>query len=117
MIDFIAAMFWSPDPHPDPYTWATVLLAHAAVGAVLAAVASLLIRRPVLTVSLAYALIWEGGQLALAGAGLADSLLDWVAVTLGAWAAMAAWRGRGRRVVALLAAAVAVMWAGVRRRK
>ena len=75
MIDFLAAMFWSPEAQADPYTWGTVLLAHAAVGAVLAAMASLLTRRPVLLVSLVYALAWEGGQLALAGAGLADSLL------------------------------------------
>ena len=37
MIDLLHAMFWGPDSHSDPYTWATVLLAHAAVGAVQAA--------------------------------------------------------------------------------
>ena len=117
MIGLIAEMFWSLEAQPDAYVWAVVLLAHAAVGAVLVALASLLTRRPVLAVSLAYGLIWEGGQLALAGAGLADSVLDWAAVTLGAWAGVAAWRGKGNRLAALLAAAAAVIWVGVRRRK
>lgn len=117
MMDLIRDMFWAPEAKADPHYWAAVLLAHAAVGAALVAVASYLTRRPVLAVSLAYGLLWEGGQLLLASAGFADSVLDWVAVTLGALAGWWAWQRRRGRVAASLAALLAIMWAGVRGRR
>lgn len=116
----IADMFWAPEAQPDAYAWAAVLLAHVAIGAVLVALATclpLLRRRPVLAVTLVYGLIWEGGQWLLAGAGLADGVLDWAAVTLGALAGRAAWDRQGRRMAAALAVIAAVLWAGVRRRR
>lgn len=120
MVGLISAMFWAPEAQPDSYTWAAVLLAHAALGAALVAGAACLPplrRRPVLAVALAYGMIWEGGQWLLAGGGLADGVVDWVAVTLGAVAGRAAWDRRGRRMGAALAVLAAVMWAGVRRRR
>lgn len=117
MLDLIREMFWSPEDHRDAYEWATVLLAHAAVGAVLAAIVSMITRRPALIVSLAYGLLWEGGQLLFAGADPVDCVLDWLAVSIGAWAAIAAWRGDGRRLVVTLATGVAILWTGVRKRK
>ena len=89
-------------------------------GAVLVAITaclSLLRQRPVLAVSLGYGLLWESGQLLLASPDLADSVLDWTAVTLGAIAARAAWQRHGRRLAATLAALAAVLWAGVTKRR
>lgn len=123
LIDLITEMFWAPEAHADAYAWAAVLLAHATIGAMLVAMAArgslLWPRNPVLAVAVAYGLLWEGGQLLLAGADLTDSVLDWVAVVLGAAAAMAAWRGKGRRVAALIASGMAIIWAGIfdRRRR
>ena len=64
---------------------------------------------------LGYGLRGEGGQLLLAGGGLADGVLDWVAVTLDASAA--AWSREGRRLVAAIGALATVLVAGGRRRR
>lgn len=120
VIALIREMFWSPEAQPDAYAWGAVLLAHAALGAVLVALACclpLLRRHPVLAVSLAYGLIWEGGQLLLAGGGLADGALDWAAVTLGVIAGRAAWSQQGRRLAAAIAVVAVMFWAGVKRRR
>ena len=117
---FLDEMFTTPEAQADAYTWAAVLLAHAGIGAVLVALAAclpLLRRHPVLAVSLLYGLLWEGGQFLLAGGGLADGLLDWAAVTLGAIAGAAAWSRRGRRLGAALGALAAVLVAGVSGRR
>lgn len=53
-----------------------------------------------------------GGQLLLA-----DSVLDRVAVTLGAIAAAAAWWWQERHLAATLATVGAVLWTGVTRRR
>ena len=120
MTALIGEMFWTPEAQPDAYAWAAALLAHAALGAVLVALACclpLLRRHPVLVVALAYGLIWEGGQLLFAGAGLADSAVDWAAVTLGASAGRAAWSRQGRRLAAAITVMAVMLWAGVRRRR
>lgn len=120
VIALLREMFRAPEAQSDAYAWAAVLLAHAALGAVLVALASCapgLRRHPVLAVALAYGLIWEGGQLLLAGAGLADSALDWAAVTLGAMAGRAAWSRQGWRLAGAITAVAIMLWAGVRRRR
>lgn len=83
----------------------------------LAACLPLLRRRPAPAVSLGYGLLWEGGQLLLAGGGLADGALDWAVVTLGAIAGAAAWSRQGRRLAAALGALAAVLVAGVSGRR
>lgn len=120
MMGLLPDMFWTPEAQSDPYAWAAVLLAHAALGAALVGLAAclpFLRRRPVLMVVLAYGLLWEGGQLLLAGGGLADGLLDWAAVTLGAFAGRAAWDRRGRRMAAAIAVLVVVLVAGISKRR
>lgn len=117
---WVLDLFSAPEAQADAYTWAAVALAHAGIGAVLVAAAAclpLLRRRPVLSASLGYGLLWEGGQLLLAGGGLADGALDWAAVTLGAVAGAAAWSRQGRRLAAALGALAAVLVAGIRRRR
>ena len=120
VIGLLREMFATPDAQSDAHAWAAVLLAHAALGAVMVALAAclpLLRRSPVLAVSLLYGLLWEGGQLMLAGGGPADGLLDWAAVTLGVLAGRAAWDRQGRRLAAALATVAAVLWAGVSGRR
>ena len=120
MTELLRDMFWAPEAQNDPYAWAAVLLAHAALGAVLVAMAACLPglrRRPVLAVAFGYGLLWEGGQWLLAGGGLADGVVDWAAVTLGALAGRVAWDRQGRRMGAALAVLALTLWAGVRRRR
>lgn len=120
MIGWIGDLFATPEAQADAYIWAAVALAHAGIGAVLVALAAclpLLRRHPVLAVSLGYGLFWEGGQLLLAGGGLADGVLDWVAVTLGAIAGAATWSRQGRRLAAAIGALAVVLVAGVSGRR
>ncbi len=87
-------LFWTPEARAGAYAWAAVLPAHAGIVAVLVALAAclpLLRSHPVLAASLLYGSMWGCGQVPLAGANPADSLLGWVAVTPGAIAGTAAW--------------------------
>lgn len=126
MIDLIREMLMAPEDHQDAYEWGAVLLSHFAIGltltALLAGITALLGRpvgvwRAAGIISLLYALLWEGTQIALYGATWADSLTDAAAVSLGAIAAAAAWRNRGGCVALALAALTAMGVRGVRARK
>lgn len=119
MIELLRQMFAAPEAQADPYTWAAALLGHWAIGAALVVLA-LAAARPATAataVSVAYGLLWEGGQLLLAGAAPWDSALDWTAVTLGAITAAATWQHRRRLSAAAIAAVVVILTAGVGKRR
>ncbi|WP_304615828.1 hypothetical protein [Paracoccus sp. (in: a-proteobacteria)] len=131
MMDLIREMMQTPDAQADAYTWGAALLGHFAIGVFLTALiggAFATVARwadiPRLTAwqaaavaSVAYAALWEGAQLAFFGAGLADCIVDAVAVLCGAVVAAGAWRNRGAAVALAFAILAAIGVAGVRRRK
>lgn len=125
MLELVHAMFFAPKAQADAYSWGAVLLAHAAIGAILTAAmgavaaavrASFGAWRAALWASLLYLVFWEGGQLLLAGAEMSDSLLDALAVSLGAVAAAAAWRQCRATLLAAIAIFSVVGIRGIRRR-
>ena len=79
--------------------------------------AKLSVMRAALVVSVAYAAIWEAGQLLFALAEPLDCLVDWLAVTLGAFAAASAWARVGHRMALSLAILGALLFAGIRQRR
>ncbi|HRM75757.1 MAG TPA: hypothetical protein PLI13_13790 [Paracoccus sp. (in: a-proteobacteria)] len=105
-----------PEAQPDPYVWAAVLLAHAAIGAALYAALVGVTRRPLMLVALIYA-GWEVLQAAASGALLVlDSAVDLSAVMIGAVLALGLWHRRAgvTRLATLAAAIIAII--GYRRR-
>lgn len=98
--------------------WASVLLAHGLIGAVLAALfaAVLAWRVAVPGVSLGYAVAWEGAAQRL-GAGLLDAAVDGLAVACGALMAWGLWRHRWRLIGGPGAVLAAVLALGVWRRR
>lgn len=118
MIELLREMFATPEAQLDPYVWGAALLGHFSIGIFLTAIIGWICGawRGALIVALAYLVIWEGGQMVLAGSGLADSLLDATAVACGAAVAAGAWRNRGV-VVGLAMLILAIIGsAGVTRR-
>ena len=119
----------TPTDHAGAYEWASVLLAHFAIGLALVAVLSavLLVLRwlvgkigagkaALLIVVVVYAVIWEGLAQAY-GAGLPDALVDTLAVAMGGLAGLSAWMRRGALVALSLAVTAGVAVAGVWRRR
>ena len=119
----------TPTDHAGAYEWASVLLAHFAIGLALVAVLSavLLVLRwlvgkigagkaALLIVVIVYAVIWEGLAQAY-GAGLPDALVDTLAVAMGGLAGLSAWMRRGALVALSLAVTAGVAVAGVWRRR
>lgn len=119
LLDLLVDMLRSPEAQADAYTWGAVLLAHFAIGLFLTAVVGTVtgVWRAALIVSVGYLLLWEGAQLALFGAGIADSLVDAAAVACGAVVAAGAWRNRGPAVAAALALLAVIGIRGVGRRR
>lgn len=120
MIDLIREMFAAPEAQADAYTWAAVLVAHAMIGAALVVVLTAIRPRPGACAALvcgAYGLGWEGGQLWLAGGGLADGVTDWAAVSLGAVLSAATWHHQRRVAAAAVGACALILAAGLRRRR
>ncbi len=106
----------TPEAQPDPYVWAAVLLAHAAIGAALYAALVGVVRRPLVLVALIYA-VWEAAQAAVSGTLLImDSIVDLAAVMIGAVLALGLWHRRAgvARIATLAAAVIAII--GYRRR-
>jgi hypothetical protein len=117
----------TPEAQTSAHYWASVLLAHAMIGAVLASAGAALFARlwpsmlawpsSVQVLTIGYAGLWEGAVQRL-GAGLADAAVDTVAVAGGALVAWGLWahrRGMVRRASVALAVVLAVgVW---RRRK
>lgn len=93
----------TPESQAGAHYWASVLLAHAMIGAVLASAGSALVARlwpsmlawpsSVQILTIGYAGLWEGAVQRL-GAGLADAAVDTVAVAGGALVAWGLWAHR-----------------------
>lgn len=116
--DFIASMLQTPDAQADAYTWAAALLGHFAIGVALTAAAgwALGVWRGAAFICAAYALVWEGTQIAFFGSSWSDSFIDTLAVSCGAVVAAGAWRNKGVAVAVSLALMGAVGWSGVKKR-
>lgn len=104
-----------PTDHKRAYGWSAVLVAHAAIGMVLATELSALLPgwQAAALASVAYLVAWEAGVQRL-GAGLLDALTDAAAVTAGAVYAVAVWAPH--RWAALVLFAV-ILAGGVWRRR
>lgn len=117
--DLILDMLRSPDAQADAYVWGAALLGHFAIGVLATALVGWLAGawRGAAIVAVGYLLLWEGTQLILYGAGIADNLVDAAAVACGAVVAAGAWRNRGVAVAAALALLAAIGVTGLRNRR
>ena len=118
----------TPTDHAGAYEWASVLLAHFAIGLALVAVLSAVLdaiagewiggtgRVSLLIVAAVYLIAWEGLAQGY-GAGLSDALVDTLAVAMGGLAGLSAWMRRGALVALSLAVTAGVAVAGVWRRR
>lgn len=110
----------------DPHYWASVLLAHALIGAVLVAGLAWALARwsagllpwpsALQIVSLGYAVTWEGLAQRL-GAGLLDAAVDSAAVTLGGLLAWGLWAHRLRLIRGGAGVLALILAVGVWRRR
>ncbi|SIT74799.1 hypothetical protein [Pontibaca methylaminivorans] len=99
----------TPEDHADPYIWAAVFAAHAWVGAALVIVLG------DIHLALTGYLLFEVLQAVVSRRLIVlDSVLDWLAVVLGA--AMI-WTEAGRWIVALICVAIAAGWIWKRRHR
>lgn len=120
----------TPTDHAGAYEWASVFLAHLAVGLALTAVVAAVLdwidgrsgfdldvgsTAPWL-VTVVYLVGWEMGLQRL-GAGWPDALVDALAVGVGAASGLFLWRRAGVKLALTLGLGAAVLWAGVRARK
>lgn len=105
---FLSDLLRTPDAQRDPYAWSATLLAHAFIGVALAAVFPWWLPVTAYTA-------WEVIQWRVYGARAWDCLLDWSAVSLGVWVAVALWEGQG--ALAGILALVVVLAVGVKKRR
>ena len=99
-----------PTAHTDPYVWLAVFAAHALIGVgawIAARVLGLKSGEAAAFVSVGYFSCWEVAVQAL-GAGIADALVDWSAVTIGA---VAAWAIYDRKLK--VGAVAGLMWSAI----
>ena len=118
----------TPTDHAGAYEWASVFLAHSALGlALVAAVAAVLEALAGewiddlgglswVLVLLAYGGVWEGWAQAL-GAGLMDAAVDTFAVGVGGALGVLAWQRRAKLMAAVIGAAALVLAIGARARR
>lgn len=117
----------TPTNHAGAYEWASVYLAHFAIGLALTAVVAAALDAidglklrigdtAAALVTAVYLVAWEMGLQRL-GAGWGDALLDTFAVGLGGLSGLYLWRRAGVRLAVALAAGAVVLWRGVRARK
>lgn len=117
----------TPTNHAGAYEWASVYLAHYAIGLFLTAIVAALLDAidglslrvgdtAAAIVTGVYLVAWEMGLQRL-GAGWGDALVDTFAVGLGGLSGLFLWRRAGIRLAIALAAGAAVLWRGVRARK
>lgn len=109
-------MSWKPDAHRDPYVWIAALGGHLAIGVALwiacmwgSPVAA------VVAASLLYA-AWEVWSASKWGLLLFDSILDFVGVTFGAVTALGLWQRSWPLAAVCCACALAIGFAGYRKR-
>lgn len=116
----------TPDAQGDAHYWASVLLAHALIGAVLVAVLAWALARWVASllpwpsalqiVSGGYVVGWEGAAQRL-GAGWLDAAVDSAAVTLGGLLAWGLWAHRLRLIRGGAGVLAVILAVGVWRRR
>jgi hypothetical protein len=118
----------TPTDHAGAYEWASVFLAHTAIGlALVAAVAAVLEAYAGewiddvgwlawALVALAYGILWEG-CVQMLGAGMMDAAVDTFAVAVGGAVGVLAWQRRGVAMTAVIGLAAIVVALGVRARK
>jgi hypothetical protein len=120
----------TPTDHAGAYEWASVFLAHIAIGlcitALVAAVLDAIDNRsewdldvgttaPWLVTGV-YLVAWEMGVQRL-GAGWPDALVDTLAVALGGLAGLFLWRRAGVRLAVVVLVVCGALWRGIRGRK
>jgi hypothetical protein len=120
----------TPTDHAGAYEWASVFLAHIAIGlcitALVAAVLDAIDNRsewdldvgttaPWLVTGV-YLVAWEMGVQRL-GAGWPDALVDTLAVGLGGLAGLFLWRRAGVRLAVVVLVVCGALWRGIRGRK
>lgn len=108
---------WKPDAHQSPYVWLAALGGHLSIGVALWI--ACMWGAPwaaVLAASLLYA-AWEAWSADKWGLLFWDSLLDWVGVTFGAFAGAAIWLHIRPLAAACCACALAIGYAGYRKRQ
>ena len=117
----------TPTDHAGAYEWASVFLAHFAIGLFLTAVVAAVLDAldglqlnigdtAAALVTVVYLVAWEMGLQRL-GAGWPDALVDTLAVGLGAASGLFLWRRNGKGLAAALALGAAVLLRGVRGRR
>lgn len=106
-----------------PHYWASVLLAHAMIGVALMFLAGIVAAAlfgdaaaGLVLVACVYA-AWEIAQFVQGGVSVADGVLDWCAVMLGAVVALAIQQQRRRRSLRALGALAVIGLAGIWKRR
>ena len=114
--------------HAGAYEWASVFLAHMAIGLGLVALLSAVLdwiagdwidgtgEVAALIVSVVYLVAWEGFVQGY-GAGLMDAAVDTLAVASGGLLGLFLWRRAGIKAAGVLALAGLALWRGVRGRR
>lgn len=122
MLDFFRDLLIG-ESQPSAYVWAAVLLAHALIGVALmipASIAALALfgdaAAGIILVASGYA-VWEVVQFAAGGVGVADCVLDWWAVSLGAAIAFTLYGRRLRSAATAVCLLFATAFAGVWKRQ
>ncbi len=118
-------MMRTPEAQADAHYWASVLLAHATLGAAVTlalAATRLSLGRAAIWTAAVYLVCIEGGQAALSiydgrAVDWLDGAVDAAAVALGAALIWAIWRHRRRAAAIVVAVLTAILTAGVWRRR
>lgn len=117
-----------PTDHAGAYEWAAVFLAHATIGLFLVATVAAVIKAYVddfidgegslalVIVTLGYLGLWEAGVQSL-GAGVADAMVDTLAVFLGGAMGLLAWARKGGGLAVAFVVTAGAVLAGVWRRR
>lgn len=108
-MEFLRSMFQTPEAQIEAYPWASALVGHFAVGVILMALVGAVAwaviafwralgrdapwqpSRVALVACCGGYALWEIAQIVLAGGGIGDALVDWLAVACGALVAFGAW--------------------------
>ena len=118
----------TPTDHAGAYEWASVFLAHMALGLGLVALVSAVLdwvagdwmdgvgEVAAVIVAVVYLIAWEG-FVQRYGAGLMDAAADTLAVASGGLLGLFLWRRAGVKAALALGLGAAVLWRGVRARK
>jgi len=118
----------TPTDHAGAYEWASVFLAHMAIGLGLVAVVSAVLdwmagdwidgtgEVAALIVSVVYLVAWEGFVQGY-GAGIMDAAVDTLAVASGGLLGLFLWRRAGVKAAGVLALAGLALWRGIRGRR